>query len=122
MSSPVSTHERTIMKHRVASLMLAAALVGGCATHGPQPIAWDSPTTADGRVIKGDDDAGAIAANIVYAPGHALLCGAAGITAGVVMVITLGQSYDEASKFMHGACNEPWILRPSDIREAVPLR
>jgi|SRR5215470_16757864 len=86
----------------------------------PSARAWDSPTTADGRVIEGDDDAGAIAANIVYAPGHALLCAGAGITAGFVMVLTLGQSYDEASKFMHGACSERWIVRPSDIREAVP--
>jgi hypothetical protein len=108
------------MKQRVASLVLVAALVAGCATHGPQPAAWDSPTTADGRVIKGDDDAGAIAANIVYAPGHALLCAGAGIMAGFVMVLTWGQSYDEASKFMHGACSEPWIVRPSDIRQAVP--
>jgi hypothetical protein len=108
------------MKRRVASLMLVVALVAGCATHGPQPAAWDSPTTADGRVIKGDDNAGAIAANIVYAPGHALLCAGAGIMAGFVMVLTWGQSYDEASKFMHGACSEPWIVRPSDIREAVP--
>ena len=108
------------MKQRVTSLMLVAALVAGCATHGPKPAPWDSPTTADGRAIEGDDHAGAIAANIVYAPGHALLCAGAGITAGFVMVLILGQSYDEASKFMHGACSEPWIIRPSDIREAVP--
>ena len=38
----------------------------------------------------------------------------------VAALLTLGQSYDEASKFMHGACSESWIVRASDIREAVP--
>ena len=108
------------MKQRVASFMLVAALVAGCATHGPKPAAWDSPTTTDGRVIATDDEVGAIAANILYAPGHALLCAGAGIMTGLVMVLTFGQSYDDASTVMHGACSEPWIVRPSDIRQAVP--
>jgi len=108
-------------KQRVVSFMLVAALVAGCAAHrSAAPAAWDSPTTADGRVLATDDEVGAIGANIWYAPGRALLCGGSGIMAGLLMTLTLGQSYESASELMHGGCSGPWIVRPVDIRQAVP--
>ena len=108
-------------KQRVASFMLVAALVAGCAAHrAPEPAAWRSPTTADGRVLAPDDEIGAIAANIWYAPGRALLCGGSATMAGLIMTLTLGQSYDSASALMHGGCSGPWLVRPADIRQAVP--
>ena len=45
---------------------------------------------------------------------------AVGLTAGFVMLVTFGQSYDAASELLHGGCSGPWTLRPSDIRQAVP--
>jgi hypothetical protein len=98
---------------RVVSLVLVATLVAGCATHG-------APAPADGRVPSEDDEIGSIAANVWYAPGRALLCGLGAISAGVVMTLTMGQSYSDASELMHGGCSGPWIVGPSDIRQAVP--
>ena len=97
----------------VLTLMLIATLIGACATHRP-------PAPADGRTPAADDEAGSIAANIVYAPGRALLCGFSGLSAGLTMILTMGQSYDDASELLHGGCSGPWLLRPSDIRQAVP--
>ena len=100
-------------KQRLLSFVLAATLLAGCATHRP-------PAPADGCAPGGDDEAASIAANILYAPGRGLLCGGSAIMAGLVMVVTLGQSYDSASELMHGGCSGPWIVRPSDVRQAVP--
>ena len=97
----------------VISLVLMGMLAAGCATHTAL-----APT--DGRMPDADDEIGSIAANIWYAPGRALLCGLGAISAGVVMTLTLGQSYDDASQLMHGGCSGPWVVRSSDIRQAVP--
>lgn len=100
-------------KRSVVSLVLLAALLAGCAAHRP-------PAVADGRIPGSDDEAGSIAANIVYVPGRGLLCGASGLLAGTVMLVTFGQAYDSASELLHGGCSGPWLLGPSDIRQAVP--
>jgi hypothetical protein len=103
-----------IMKQQsLVSLMLVTALVAGCATHQP-------PVAADGRVPAGDDEVGGVVANFWYAPGRALVCGGGGILAGLVMTVTLGQNYEQASQIMHGSCSGPWIVGASDIRTAVP--
>ena len=89
--------------------IVAAVALGGCAMHGParpQPAA--------------DDGAGAVASNFWYAPGRALICGTSALLSGVVMTLTLGQSYEAASELMHGACSGPWTLNDQDIRNTVP--
>ena len=100
-------------KGSIGGLVLIATLIAACASHR-------SPAPADGRAPATDDQAGSAAANIWYVPGRALLCGASGISAGLLMMVTLGQSYDDASELMHGGCSGPWLVRPSDIRQAVP--
>jgi hypothetical protein len=100
-------------KQGIISLALIAVLVAGCAAHQP-------PAATNGRVPGPDDEAGSVAANILYAPGRGLLCGASGLMAGVVMLVTFGQSYDSASELLHGGCSGPWLLGPRDIRQAVP--
>jgi hypothetical protein len=98
---------------KVVGLMLLASLLAGCATHpGPAPV--------DARVADADDEAGSIAANIWYVPGRGLVCGLGALSAGVVMTLTLGQSYEQASQIMHGGCSGPWVLQPSDLRQPVP--
>jgi hypothetical protein len=101
------------MKTYSVTLALLVALAAGCAAHRP-------PVPADGRTPAADDEAGSIAANLLYVPGRGLLCGGSAIMAGLVMVVTAGQSYDSASELMHGGCSGPWIVRPSDVRQAVP--
>lgn len=98
---------------RIVSLALVTSLVAGCATHR-------APAPSNGRVPDRDDEIGSIAANVWYAPGRALLCGLGAVSAGLVMTLTLGQSYDDASQLMHGGCSGPWLVSPSDIRQAVP--
>jgi hypothetical protein len=98
---------------RVVRFMLVTALVAGCVTHRP-------PVAADRGAPAADDEAGAIVTNFWYVPGRALVCGGAGIMAGLILTFTWGQSYEEASQIMHGGCSGPWIVRASDIRGAVP--
>ena len=97
---------------RVVGLMLVASLVAGCSTHMGTPL--------DGRVPEADDESGSIAANIWYVPGRGLVCGLGAISAGVIMTLTLGQSYEQASQIMHGGCSGPWMLEASDLRQPVP--
>ena len=101
------------MAKRSTALLLIVGLLAACAAHTP-------PTPGDGRTAGADDNTGAMAANIWYVPGRALLCGGAAVIAGVVMTVTLGQSYDSASELMHGGCSGPWTVRANDIRRAVP--
>ena len=96
-----------------AGLMLVTILVAGCATH-------TAPAPVDGRVPSVDDEIGGIVANLWYVPGRALLCGLGAMSAGVVMTLTMGQSYEDASQLMHGGCSGPWVVRSTDIRQAVP--
>ena len=102
-----------MMKQSIVAFLVGATLLGACATHQPPP-------PADGRIPAADDEVGSVAANILYAPGRALLCGYSGLSAGLLMILTLGQSYDDASELMHGGCSGPWLLRASNIRQAVP--
>jgi hypothetical protein len=97
----------------VVSLMFVTTIIGGCATHGAL-----GPT--NGRVPNTDDEIGSIAANVWYVPGRALLCGFGAVSAGVILTLTLGQSYEKASQLMHGGCSGPWTVDASGIRQAVP--
>jgi hypothetical protein len=103
----------TMKKQSLVSFMLVTALLAGCATHRP-------PVAADGREPAADDQVGGVVANFWYAPGRALICGGGGLLAGLIMTMTLGQSYQEASQIMHGGCSGPWIVGAGDIRAAVP--
>ena len=72
---------------------LITFLVAGCASHTP-------PAPANGRMPDTDDDVGSIAANVWYVPGRALVCGLGAISAGLVMTLTLGQSYEDDLGFL----------------------
>jgi hypothetical protein len=98
---------------RIVGLALVAIFVVGCASHTP-------PAPANGRIPESDDETGSIAANIWYVPGRALVCGFGAISAGLVMTVTLGQSYEEASQLMHGGCSGPWVIGAIDMRQPVP--
>ena len=101
------------MKRPLMIVILFAMLATGCAAH-------TAPAPVDGRQVGSDDNLGATVANIWYVPGRGLLCGAAGILSGFVLFLTAGHNYDSASLLMHGACSGPWLVRPSDVRNAVP--
>jgi hypothetical protein len=89
--------------------LVAVLALAGCAMHGPaRPQA------------EADDRAGAGAANLWYTPGRVIVCGSSVVLAGVVMIATLGYSYESASELMHGGCSEPWSVSPQDVRNSVP--
>jgi hypothetical protein len=97
------------MRHRRSmSVLLAAALLAGCATHYRAQPAPDQ-----------DDRTGAIAVNVWYVPGRALMCGGTAVLAGAVLTLTLGQDYEGASRLMHGGCAGPWTVTTQEIRNAV---
>jgi hypothetical protein len=97
------------MRGTAAVALALAMMLAGCAVHGPA-----RPQVLD------DDRTGADVANSWYAPGRAILCGTTALFAGAVMLVTFGQSYDDASLLMHGACSGPWTVRAEEIRNAVP--
>jgi hypothetical protein len=99
-------------EQRLLSILLGAVLLAGCAAH----------TKSEEPRVQTDDRVGAGVANVWYAPGRALVCGGSAVLAGVVMTLTLGQSYDSASELMHGGCSGPWTVGPREIREAVTHR
>jgi hypothetical protein len=96
---------------RLVTVVLVATLLGACATHSRT----DRRPTADDRQ-------GAVAANVWYVPGRALVCGASALLAGAVLTLTFGQSYEDASQVMHGGCAGPWKVQAEDIRDAVADR
>jgi hypothetical protein len=97
---------------RFPSILLGAVLLTGCAVH----------TKSGEPRVQMDDHVGAGVANVWYVPGRALVRGGSAVLAGVVMTLTLGQSYDSASELMHGGCSGPWKIGPREIREAVADR
>ena len=98
---------------QIVGVALTASLIIGCASHQPRAVDTGPPPATD-------DHVGSVVANFWYAPGRGLLCAASAVLAGAVMTLTFGQSYDTASELMHGGCSKPWIVRPEDIRQAVP--
>ena len=97
------------MRSMRAISLVAAMALAGCAMHGParpQPQA--------------DDHAGAVAANFWYTPGRAIICATGALISGIIMTMTLGQAYTDASEIMHGACSEAWTLTDQEIRNTVP--
>lgn len=97
----------------IVSLGLVALLLVGCASH-------QAPASANGHVPDSDDEIGSTVANIWYVPGRGLICGLGAVSAGLILTLTLGQSYEEASQIMHGGCSGPWVVGPVDIRQPVP--
>lgn len=97
------------MRHRRSiSVILAAILVTGCATHyRAQPAPGD------------DDRTGATAVNVWYVPGRAIMCGISALVSGAVLTLTLGQDYEGPSRLMHGGCAGPWTVGPQQVRNAV---
>jgi uncharacterized lipoprotein YbaY len=95
-------------QRRSTSVILAAVLLAGCATHyraQPAPGA--------------DDRTGAAVVNVWYVPGRALMCGGSALLAGAVLTLTLGQDYEGPARLMHGGCAGPWTVGAKEVRNAV---
>jgi hypothetical protein len=96
------------------SAVMVAVLLTGCAGHTVTPD--DDKWTGEH-----DDRSGAMAVNLVHAPGAGVKCAAAGFLSFLVVVVTLGEAYGEASRIMHSNCNvDEFTVSSKDIRQAVP--
>ena len=96
----------------LASILVVVTLTG-CASSNWEP--------KPDRMARADADrpetaSGAAAANLLYVPGRAIVCGASAVIAFAVMAITFGNDYEGASEMMHGGCSGPWQLQPADVR------
>ena len=60
--------------------------------------------------------AGAVAVNVFHVPGRAITCTLGGLTAGAVLLLTLGSAYRAASGVMHEGCGGKWIVTGDDLR------
>ena len=98
---------------KVLSTVMVAVLLAGCAGHVVKPD--------DNWIGEHDDRSGALAVNLVRAPGSGLKCAAAGFLSFVGVVLTLGDAYEDASRLMHNSCNvDDFTISSKEIRQAVP--
>ena len=97
---------------KALAILLVVSLLAGCAANW-EPRAERLAGPDDNRPA---NEQGATAANILYAPGRALVCGGAAVLAFAVMAVTFGQDYTGASELMHGGCSGPWTLQAEDVR------
>lgn len=98
---------------KVLSIVMVAVLLSGCAGHVVQPD--------ENWIGEPDDRSGALAVNLVHAPGSGLKCATAGFFSFLVVVLTLGDAYEETSRLMHNNCNvDDFTISSKDIRQAVP--
>ena len=62
--------------------------------------------------------AAAVASDVVYVPGKAIVCTASGVLWIATMVVTLGSLYNEAANLVKGGCGGRWVLTGEDIKPA----
>lgn len=78
-------------------------------------------TTPEADRHRGLYTAGAVAVNMFLVPGRAITCGLGGLTAGAVLIVTLGTGYRAASGVMHEGCGGKWIVTGDDLRPEPDL-
>lgn len=59
---------------------------------------------------------GAVFVNMFLVPGRAITCGLGGLTAGGVLLVTLGTAYRAASAVVREGCGGKWIVTGDDLR------
>ncbi len=62
--------------------------------------------------------AAAVASDVFYVPGKAIVCTASGVLGVVTMALTFGTLYQEAADFVKGGCGGQWLLTGADIKPA----
>src|SRR5262245_35386898 len=62
--------------------------------------------------------AAAVASDLFYVPGKAIVCGASGVLSVVTMALTFATLYQGSADFVRGACGGTWVLTGEDIKPA----
>ena len=86
---------------------------------GAFPLATSASDPASGSVSAGGGaTAAAVASDIVYVPGKAIVCGTSGVLWLVSMLLTFGALYRESADFVKGGCGGKWVLTGEDFTPA----
>lgn len=65
-------------------------------------------------------DAGAVAADVFYVPGKAIMC-VTGVAVSIgLMAVTFGTAYRAAAGFAREGCGGRWVLTGHDLRPSEP--
>ena len=59
---------------------------------------------------------GAVFVNMFLVPGRAITCGLGGLTAGGLLLVTLGSAYRAAASVVREGCGGKWIVTGDDLR------
>ncbi len=98
---------------RCIATFLVLLLIGSCV---PPASAEDTPRATDAPGAGAT--AAAVAGDIFYVPGKAIVCGASGVLWVATMALTFGTLYQEAADFVKGGCGGRWVLRGEDMKPA----
>jgi hypothetical protein len=125
-----------ILGARVIAVTLVLSLIAGVvpvahaqapAQPAPQPemvketLKPHVAPTSVGEDVRFDDTFYEVSAGIMTAfliPGRVVTCGAGGLAALVLSVVTLGTAYRAAAGALREGCGGKWIVHPEDIRPA----
>ncbi len=93
--------------------LLVSFLIGTCA-HQSWAQDTSTPTEAPGAGAT----AAAVASDVLYVPGKAIVCGMSGVLWVATMALTFGALYQEAADFVKGGCGGRWVLTGEDFKSA----
>jgi hypothetical protein len=94
----------------IAVLLSSLLLVGVLGAEGRAEET--SPREASGPGAT----AAAVASDVFYVPGKAIVCGVSGVLWAATMALTFGSLYQEAADFVKGGCGGQWVLTGEDIK------
>lgn len=60
--------------------------------------------------------AAAVASDVFYMPGKAIVCGASSVLWVATMALTFGALYQEAADLVRGGCGGRWVLTGEDMK------
>jgi len=98
---------------RWIAVLLVLLLIGACV-----PPSWAEDTPRATEAPGAGATAAAVASDVFYVPGKAIVCGVSGVLWVATMALTFGTLYQEAADFVKGACGGQWVLTGEDIKPA----
>ena len=93
--------------------LLVSLLIGTCAQQS-----WAQDTSKAREEPSAGATAAAVASDVFYVPGKAIVCGVSGVLWVATMALTFGTLYQEAADFVKGGCGGQWVLTGEDIKPA----
>jgi hypothetical protein len=93
--------------------LLASLLIGTCVHPS-----WAEDTSTAREAPGAGATAAAVASDVFYVPGKAVVCGVSGVLWVATMALTFGALYQDAADFVQGGCGGQWVLTGKDIKPA----